>query len=304
MRQDEYNTRLGITAALGAFVIWGLAPVFFKWLAAVSPMEIIAHRILWSIPMLAGFLLLRDGPGFWNRLRLPPKTILVLALSGTLMVGNWLVFVWAVNDGKVLATSLGYFINPVLNVLLGYLVLKEKLTRLQTAAVVLAAAGTAYLTWFLGVAPWVSLALAISFGFYGLIRKQLGVGPIVGLLWETLLLAAPAAAYITWLVIKGNMSFNHVSLQLDLLLIVAGLITVLPLVWFNVAAKNMSFSAVGLFQYLAPTITFLLAVFFYNEPFTQGHAVAFACIWTALLLVSGQSLWLGYRLRRLGVKSA
>jgi chloramphenicol-sensitive protein RarD len=291
LTQTAYNTRLGVSAALGAFTFWGLAPIFFKWIATVPPVEIIAHRIIWSIPMLAGFLLLRDGPRFWRRLRLPLRDLAVLAVSATLVGANWLLFVWAVNNAQVLATSLGYFINPLLNVVLGLLFLRERLTRIQSLAVVLAAVGTIYLTASLGVAPWISLLLALTFGLYGLVRKRLGVGPTVGLLWEALLLATPAVLFFGWGWAAGSLGFGNQGLRVDLLLVLCGLVTVLPLVWFNVAAKNMPLGAVGFFQYLSPTITFLLAVFVYGEPFTRGHAVAFACIWTALLFVTADSLW-------------
>jgi len=265
----------------------------------VPPLEIIAHRILWSVPMLVGYLLLRDGPGFWRRLKLPAGKLAVLAVSGLLVAINWLIFVWAVSDGQILATSLGYFINPLLLVLLGFVVLGERLNRWQTFAVLLAAAGTVYLAWYLAVAPWISLSLALSFALYALVRKRLGVGPMVGMLWETLLLAIPALAYIGWQAGRGNLVFAHGSVWVDILLMLAGLVTVLPLVWYNVAAKNMTFGLLGLMQYLAPSITFLLAVWIYGEPFTPGHAVAFACIWSALLLITGESLTRGRSWRRL-----
>jgi len=290
LNQTEHNHRLGVSAALGAFTLWGLAPIYFKWIAAVPPGEIIAHRILWSIPMLAGFLWFRDGSQFWRRLALPVKSIFTLLFTGSLVAGNWWLFVWAVNDGQILATSLGYFINPLLTVMLGFLFLRESLTRIQITALVIAAAGTVYLAWFLGVAPWISLTLALSFGIYGLVRKKLDVGPIVGLLWETSLLAIPALLYMAWVSGSEGLAFTNISLRLDGLLVLSGLITVVPLVWFNVAARLLPLSTVGFFQYLAPTITFLLAVFVYGEPFTQGHAVAFICIWSALAMVTTESL--------------
>ena len=290
MNQQQDHHRQGVAAALAAFTFWGLAPIYFKWMVVVPALEIIAHRVLWSVPVLAGFLLLRDGPGFWRRMVLPRRTVAVLSVSGSLVVSNWLLFVWAVNNGQILATSLGYFINPLLNVLLGFLFLHERLTRVQTVAVALAAIGTVYLAWFLGVAPWISLVLALTFGLYGLVRKKLAVGPMVGLLWETLLLATPAWIYLFWAMQHDGTAFGHVSGHLDLLLALAGVITVLPLVWFNVAARCMPLSTLGFFQYVAPTITFLLAVFIYGEPFTQGHAVAFTCIWLALVMVSAESV--------------
>ncbi len=290
MQAGTNHSRLGAAAALAAFGSWGVAPIYFKWLSAAPPLEIIAHRVLWSLPVLAGFLLLRDGRAFFTRMRLSRRQILGLLFSGLVLAVNWLLFVWAVNNDQVLSTSLGYFINPLVNVLLGFLFLRERLRPLETGAVVVAALGTAYLTWYLGVAPWISLGIAFSFGAYGLIRKKLDVGPMIGLLWENLLLSAPAAFYLLWLFSHEGLVFRHASGRLDLLLALSGLVTVLPLIWFNVAARNMPLSTLGFFQYISPTITFLLAVFVYGENFTQGHAVAFACIWTALLVISTDRL--------------
>lgn len=291
MTAQTDTTRQGVAAALGAFTIWGMAPIFFKQIITVPPLEIIAHRILWSVPMLAGFLLVRDGPGFWRRMRLPARTLAILVVSGTLVASNWLIYVFAVNSGRVLATSLGYFIGPLVYALLGFLFLGERLTPVQTAAVLLAGAGTAYLTWYLGVAPWISFGVAGTFGFYALLRKRLAVGPMVGLLWETLLVATPAALFIGWTASAGELRFAHEGLRTDVLLVLCGLITVLPLVWFNVAAKTLTLTVIGFLQYLSPTLTFLLAVLIYGEPFTRGHVVAFVCIWTALAMVSAESLW-------------
>lgn len=291
--------RTGVTAALAAYIFWGLAPIYFKFIQQVAPLEIIAHRILWSIPFLIAFLVFREGArGFIQRMRLPRRTILALMVSGLLVVTNWLIFVWAVVNGQVLATSLGYFIGPLVNFLLGFLFLKERLTRVQTIGVLLAATGTVYLGWFLGTPPWISLGLAFSFGLYGLARKVLGVGPMVGLLWEALLLALPALVFMFWSWQGGSLAFGGLGSRIDLLLVLAGPVTVLPLIWFNVAARNLRLSTVGFFQYIAPSMTFLLSVFLYDEPFTQGHAVAFACIWFALAMVSAETLM---RTRRLAV---
>jgi chloramphenicol-sensitive protein RarD len=223
-------------------------------------------------------------------MRLPFRTVMLLALSGTLVIFNWLIFVWAVTHDQILATSLGYFIGPLVNFLLGFLFLKERLTRIQGIGVVIAATGTLYLGWFLGAAPWISLSLAFSFGFYGLLRKKLDVGPMIGLLWETLLLAPAALVFIAWSLSSETLSFGQVVLRLDILLALAGLVTILPLIWFNLAARTLTLTTLGFFQYIAPTLSFSLAVFFYGEEFTQGHAVAFGCIWFALFMVSFESL--------------
>ena len=286
-----------MSAALAAYIFWGLAPIYFKQIQSVAPIEVIAHRILWSIPMLAGFLLFRDGAAFWRRVRLPWKTLLILFGTGVLVACNWLVFVWAVANDQVLATSLGYFIGPLVNFLLGFVFLKERLTRIQTIGVVIAALGTFYLGWFLGTPPWISLGLAFSFGFYGLIRKMLDVGPMVGLLWETLLLAPPAILFMYWSARQGTLDFGNSGIGTDVLLFLAGLVTILPLVWFNLAARTLSLSTLGFFQYIAPSMTFLLSVFIYGEAFTQGHAVAFGCIWLALAMVSAESMMRPRRIR-------
>jgi chloramphenicol-sensitive protein RarD len=282
--------RIGVTAALAAYILWGLAPIYFKQILSVAPLEVIAHRILWSIPLLAGFLWWRKGSAFLQDMRLPRRTVLVLLGSGILVVTNWLIFVWAVMNNQILATSLGYFTGPLVNFMLGFLFLKERLTPIQTTGVLIAAAGTVYLGWFLGTPPWISLSLAFSFGAYGLIRKMLDVGPMVGLLWETLLLALPALLFIAWLGHNGTLAFTNSGLKIDGFLVLAGLVTVLPLVWFNVACRALRLSTVGFFQYIAPSLTFLLSVFIYNETFTRGHAVAFSCIWFALLMVSVETV--------------
>lgn len=287
---ETTNPRVGVIAALAAFLFWGFVPIFFKLLDGVPALEIIAHRIIWAIPLLLAFLLIRDGRQLLRRLRLKPRTIAGLALSGALVATNWLIFVWAVNADRVIDTSLGYFINPLVNVLLGFLILKERLNAVQTVAVGIAAAGTGFLWWFLGTAPWVSLSLAFSFGFYGLVRKQLAAGPMVGLLWETTLLLIPAGAYLLWLAHEGTLVYGQQGLRMDVLLYLLGAVTILPLIWFNVAARNLALSVVGFFQYLAPTITFLLAVYVYGEPFTHGHKVAFSLIWLSLALVSAESV--------------
>jgi chloramphenicol-sensitive protein RarD len=283
---EQSLDRSGVYAALAAFTFWGLVPIYYKGLASVSAWEVLAHRIFWSIPILLLFLLIRDGKSFWRKLALPLSSIAWLVLSGLTITINWVVFVWAVGNDHILDTSLGYFSTPLVNVLLGYLFLKERLPALQVAAVVLAAVGTVYLAWFLGKPPWIAITLAISFGFYGLLRKRLDVGPTLGLLWETVLMVGPAVAYLIWLSSQGGHQFLNSSVSVDILLIGSGLATILPLIWFNMAAKKLPLSILGFFQYLAPSMSFLIAVFFYGEKFSFGHAVAFSCIWLALALVS------------------
>ncbi len=275
-----------VIAALAAFTFWGLVPIYYKGLQAVDVWEVLAQRVIWSVPILLLFLAIRDGRAFWKKLRLPLTSIAWLVLSGLTISINWLVFVWAVANDHVLDTSLGYFGTPVINVLFGYVFLKERLQLLQVIAVVLAATGTIYLAWYLGRPPWIAITLALSFAVYGLLRKSLKVGPMLGLLWETSLMFLPALAYLIWLSSQSNLQFLHLSTSVDLLLVGSGLATVLPLIWFNMAAQKLSLSILGFFQYIAPSISFLLAVYLYGEQFTAGHAVAFTCIWLALALVS------------------
>jgi chloramphenicol-sensitive protein RarD len=283
---EQDNQRAGLVAALAAYVSWGLMPLFFKLLAAVDPWEIIAHRVVWAIPVLLLFLWFRDGRALWRKLRLSARQIAWLACSGALIAANWLIFVWAIVNNHVLYTSLGYFINPLMNVLFGFLFLAERMTRLQQWAIALAGLGTAYLAWYLGQPPWISLALAVSFALYGLVRKRLDVGPMTGLLWENMLLLLPALGWLGWRYHQGLLDFAAGDARLDTLLVLSGLTTVLPLIWFNMAAQRLTLTLIGFIQYLAPTMTFSLAVFLWDEAFTQGHLVAFVCIWTALLLVS------------------
>jgi len=283
---EQKLDRAGIIAALAAFGFWGLVPIYYKGLQSVGAWEVLAHRVIWSVPLLIIFLVVRDRGQFWKKLRLPLTSIAWLVLSGAMVSFNWLVFVWAVANDHILDTSLGYFGTPLVNVLLGYVFLKERLSRLQFIAVVVAAAGTIYLAWYLGRPPWIAIALAVSFGLYGLLRKRLTVGPMLGLLWETSLMFPVALAYLLWLYAQSGLHFLHVSTSIDLLLIGSAFVTVLPLIWFNMAAQKLPLSILGFFQYLAPSMSFLIAVFLYGEKFTAGHAVAFGCIWLALALVS------------------
>ena len=283
---EQQLDRAGVIAALAAFMFWGLVPIYYKGLQAVGAWEVLAHRVIWSVPILLLFLVIRDGRKIWKKLRLPLKSIAWLVLSGLTISVNWLVFVWAIANDHVLDTSLGFFGTPLINVLFGYLFLKERLPVAQIFAVLLAAAGTIYLAWYLGKPPWIAITLAISFAFYGLLRKRLKVGPMLGLLWEISLMFLPALGYLIWLSSQSSQQFLHLSTGVDLLLVGTGLATALPLIWFNMAAQKLPLSILGFFQYMTPSISFLLAVYLYGEQFTSGHAVAFACIWLALALVS------------------
>ena len=286
----------GYILGIAAYIIWGLFPLYFKAIQAVPPLEIVVHRALWSA--LFGMILLQlwKHPGWWRELRDNPKRLAVLTGSGLLIASNWLVYVWAVNNGRMLEASLGYYINPLINVLLGMLLLGERLRRLQWVAVGLAAIGVLQQLWQVGSLPWVSLVLALTFGFYGLIRKQAPVAALPGLVVETWLLLPVA---IGWLLLHPA----AVSAQPDfwssseaLWLIAAGPITLVPLLCFNAAARHLPYTTLGFLQYIAPTLVLLQAVLLFGETLESSKLLSFICIWAALFIYS-LDIWLGMRRR-------
>lgn len=288
---------LAFQVALLTYAFWGVAPVYFKFLSHVPSTVIIAHRILWAVLFLFVFLWLRDGRELWPALRRHRRYLPGLALSGGLVALNWLVFVWAVSNDRILETSLGYFINPLVSVVLGVVFLRETMGGLKWFAVFVAAAATLYLAIYVGEPPWVALWLAFTFGFYGLVRKKLGVRPMMGLLWETALLAPAALIYLAW---QGEYVHADATVSDLALLIFAGVVTILPLLGFNFSAQRLNLSVLGFLQYIAPTISFLIAVFYYHEPFAQAQAIAFGGIWLALILFTAASI-VERRKRRRGV---
>lgn len=281
----------GVAFAVGAYLIWGLFPVYFKAVAEVPAIEILAHRIVWSVALLAGALMLRRRwrdvrTAFANR-----RLIATLGLSAAVISVNWGVFIWAVANDQILQASLGYFINPLVSVLLGVAVLGERLRTAQWTAVLLAAAGVAHQVVGVGAAPWVALILAVSFGFYGLIRKTAPIDAVAGLFVETLILSPPALGCLALLAANGSGAFGRVDWRLDGLLALAGPLTALPLILFVAGARRIRLSTVGLLQYIAPTGHFALAVFVYGEPFTGKTLVTFGCIWLALLIYTLDALF-------------
>lgn len=291
------DARTGSMFAIAAFAFWGLSPIYFKLLRHVPPVEVLAHRVVWSVLFGALFVTFtRAWPAVRAALASPP-TRRALALTAALVSSNWLIYIYAVVNDQVMSTSLGYYINPLVNVLLGMLFLGERLGRGRTLAVALAAAGTASLAFELGGLPWISLSLAFTFGFYGLIRKRLGLPPLAALFVETLLIAPLALLALGWFGLKGAFAFGS-DLETTLLLVLAGPVTLLPLLWFAEAARRLPLITVGFFQYLAPTLTFLLATLVYAEPFTTAWAVTFALIWSGLAVFTIDSLRTREQLRR------
>jgi len=280
----------GVFYAGSAFLIWGLGVVYWKALADVSALEIIGHRVVWgTILLTAAIVFGKFRHEFVSALK-DLRVLLTLLSTAVILAGNWLLYVWAINNNYILQGSLGYYINPLVNVVFGVLFLGERLRPAQIAAVLLAGSGVVYLTFSYGEFPWIALALASSFGLYGLIRKVAPVGPLVGLSVEVMLMTAPAAFYLIYLGAKGSGSFLCGRFSTDLLLLGTSVLTIVPLTFFTAGAKRLNLSTLGLLQYLAPTIMFLLAVFYYHEPFLKAQIWTFIMIWTALIIYSTDSV--------------
>ncbi|MCE9569746.1 MAG: EamA family transporter RarD [Rhodocyclales bacterium] len=277
--------RLGVVAGIFAYLIWGLVPIFFKQIAEVPAVEIIAHRVVWAMLLMTA--LIGFGRGFGAALRVArmPSQLARIALASLLVISNWLTFVWGVNNGHILETSLGYFILPLLNVALGVLVLKERLRPLQWLAVLLAAAGVAIEVTRAGGLPWIALVLAGTFGIYGLLRKQLPLDAASGLFLETVCMTPVALAWLGWLAYSGQSHFGGAMFSTgDMLLVATGPITAIPLLLFAIAARRLPLNMMAFLQYIAPSITFLLAVLVYNEPLDLRRTLTFATIWLGLAI--------------------
>ena len=279
--EDHIDARQGFTLGVAAYSLWGVLPIYFKALRSIEAADIVAHRIVWSVPVLAALLTFTRtwkevGEALRNR-----RAVAMLFVTATLIGVNWLLYVYAVNSGHILAGSLGYYLNPLANVLLGRIVLKERLVLLQWAAVALAAAGISALAIGALNQLWISLTLCVSFATYGLLRKIAPVDAVAGLAIETGILLPFAGGWLILSFLSGDQIFG--SSTIDVLLIaLAGIVTATPLLLFTAAAKRLRYSTLGMLQFLAPTLQFLLAVVIYGEPFTLAHAIAFGAIWTAL----------------------
>ena len=281
-------------AAVAAFVLWGLMPLYWHALRTVPSLQIVLHRIVWSTLLVGGWLLWKQGRGWWRASLARPGIAKWLALSGVLIGFNWGLYIWAVNAGHVVETSLGYFINPLLNVLIGVLFLREKLRPVQWVSIAIAGVGVLWLTLRFGQLPWIALALAGSFALYGLIRKLVHVEPLPGLAIEGGYLLLPALAALGWIEAQGQggfLSLQHgYGFTLDAMLILAGLLTALPLLGFAYAVRRIPLTTVGVLQYIAPTLQFLAGVLVFREAFDRDRAIGFAFIWIALLLFAGDGL--------------
>jgi len=283
VRSAAHASRGGFPLGLAAYALWGVLPIYFKALSGISPVDIVAHRVLWSLPFLALLITVARG---WSKVRSVarrPKTVAMLTLTALLIGANWLLYVYAVTGGHILAASFGYYLNPLANVLLGRFVLRERLSRLQWVAVAVAAAGISVLAAGALGQLWISLTLCITFALYGLLRKIVPADAVTGLAIETAILFPLAIAWLGWLLAASQPVMGFSNRDAGLLLL-AGIVSTTPLILFTAAARRLPYSTLGMLQFAAPTLQFLIAVLLYGEPFTTAHAIAFPAIWAALAL--------------------
>ena len=291
MTRSAPNVSRGYSAALAAFGIWGLFPLYLIGLRDVSAMQITAHRIVWSMVFVLGWLAVVGELGKLRAAFTRPDVLLRLVGSAFFIAVNWIGFAWAVNNHHVLEVSLAYFIGPLLNVLLGIFVLRERLDRVQWVSVAFAAAGVAYLTFIAGRAPWIALMVGSSFAFYGLIRKTVKIDALPGLAVETILLAPFAAGYLVWAEATGSGVLGHSSTLVAVLLLAGGIITSVPLVLFAFGARQVPYSTIGVLQFIAPTLQLVGGLVVFHEPFESTRATGFVLIWIGLLIYAGNALW-------------
>ncbi|WP_028081764.1 EamA family transporter RarD [Solimonas soli] len=294
---NEAESRRGFSAAFGAFLTWGMLPLFIGLLKAAGAVEIMAHRVVWACLFVFGWLALRGQLGKVRAVLRDRAMLIKLALSAAMISCNWLLYVWAIGAGHVIETSLGYFINPLVSVLLGVFVLRERLTRAQWLAVMIAALGVVWLTWQVGRLPWIALSLAMSFALYGLVRKMAVVDAIAGLGVETLLIAPLMLVYLGWEWQAGTLQFLQHGSLLATLLVASGVVTAVPLVLFAYGVRRVPLSTIGLMQYVAPTLQLLSGVFVFHESFPSTQAIGFGLIWSALFVYAGEGLWRARRVR-------
>lgn len=285
------ESRKGLWVAASAFLIWGAMPLYWHFLKIVPSMQIVAHRVLWCAVLVAAWLFWSQGRGWYAAVVANRRLAAMLALSSVCIGANWGLYIWAVNAGHVVESSLGYFINPLLNVVLGTVFLRERLTPMQWVSVAIAALGVLWLTFNYGSFPWIALSLAFSFGIYGLIRKLAAVDSVTGLGVENAYLLLPAIAFLVWAEAHGQGGFFGAwGVGVDALLIFGGVVTAVPLIAFSYAVRRVPLSTMGLMQYIAPTMQFLTGVLIFREPFDNDRAIGFACIWVALAIFAFDSI--------------
>jgi len=292
---SSMQNSIGIAAAVGAYVLWGILPIFWKSLHAVPAQEILLHRMVWSLFFTLGLILLMGRLRSLAAIIRNRRSLLLFSMAALLLSGNWLLYIWAVNAGYVIEASLGYFINPLVSVLLGVIFLTERLRPGQIGALVIALLGVMYLTFYYGQFPWIALSLACSFGLYGFLHKKVSAPAIEGLCLETMVLFVPAAVVLLVWEVDGRGAFGHGDLLQTSLLLGTGLITSWPLLLFGFAAQRISLTHLGLLQYIAPTINLLLGIFLYHEPFPPERMAGFGLIWSALFIYMAEGAMLRRR---------
>ncbi len=280
----------GIAYAIGAYGLWGLLPVYLKWLHTVPALQVISHRILWSCLLLGGVILLSRQWRAFRAAALTPRILRTYAIAALLIAINWLTFVWAVDAGRIVEISLGYFINPIISVVMGVIFLRERLRPWQWLSVGMVVTAVLYLTVSYGALPWLALILAFSFGTYGLIKKTAPLGALYGLTLETGILLLPALAWLLYADAAGHGAFLHGPVLRDGLLLAAGPVTAAPLLLFAAAARRIPLTLVGILQYIAPTLQFLLGVLVYREPFTHAQLIGYGIVWLALIIFAVEGL--------------
>jgi chloramphenicol-sensitive protein RarD len=298
----ERENATGIIYTAGAYLLWGILPIYWKFINEVPALEILAHRVIWSfIFVLIIVVLLKRKilKNFFQVQMSQKKTWLGLFLASLFISINWFTYIYAVNTNHIVEASLGYYINPLIAVLLGVFVLREKVNVLQAISFVIAGIGVIYMTVSVGKLPWISLVLALSFGFYGLSKKLIKVDSILGLLLETLFVLPFALLFLAYLGVNDQHSFSTGSIKNDLFLLGSGIATALPLLWFGIGAQKIPLYMVGFLQYISPTISLILGVLMYGESFTKDHVVTFACIWIAIALFTISNIRQGINKRRL-----
>lgn len=282
---DQQRHRRGIAYGLAAYGLWGLVPLYWPLMAAASPLEILAHRIVWSLVLAALLLLVLRKRGWWRSVA-TPRILALLALAASMIALNWGIYIWAVNSGHVVEAALGYYINPIVSVLLGVLVLRERMVLGQWVAIGLAGIAVVVLAVDYGHLPWVALILAPSFGLYGLLKKQVNSGALETMTVESAVLAPVALGYLVWLQATGSLVYGHQGTGLSLLLVSTGLVTLTPLLLFAAAATRLPLSTVGLLQYVTPTAQFLLGVYYFGETMSLARWIGFGLVWAALVVLT------------------
>ena len=285
MAQDSGDTPAGLGFALGAYLVWGLLPLYMKLLSHINPAEVVAHRVIWSVPIAALVLIVLRRTGDLMTALRSPRMLAMGCITAALVSINWGIYVWAIGAGHTVDTALGYYINPLFSVALGALVLGERVTRMQSVAIALAAIAVAVLIWQAGSVPWVAVGLILSWGLYALAKKRLPIGPNQGFMLEVLILLIPALAYVGWLQSTGAGHFT-VGIQDMVLLLGCGAVTAVPLILYANGAKGLRLTTIAILGYLAPTLIFVIAVFVFKEPLDQGRLIAFPIIWLALIIYS------------------